>query len=166
MGAGSSKLREQYVAFWKRHGLDARGEFGLVGAGSIFRCGVLSFLTYFVPIALLRRKLVDRHHLRSSVAFGLFGASYRMVRVIISRVFSQENRVLHTEAPLIAGALASMAALAVDSSFISSVFVCWWGVRALRSIPFLHQKIEQTKYGPLAVMVRKQKSSIVCFHVL
>jgi hypothetical protein len=66
-----------------------RSEFGVVGAGSILRCGVLSFLTYFVPIALLRRKLRDGHHFRSAVAFGVFGAAYRTVRVVISRVYSQ-----------------------------------------------------------------------------
>ncbi len=162
MGTGASKIREQYVEFWRRFGIDARGEYGLVGAGSILRCGFLSFLTYFIPIALLKRKLRDPHHFRSAVAFGAFGASYRTFRVLISRLFSQEekNRVLHTEAPLIAGAAASLVALAIDKSFISSVFVSWWGVRALRTIPIFQKNIEQTQFGPLAVMALA--SSILC----
>lgn len=119
MGNGLSKIRERYVDFWASLGIDARAEYGVVGAGSIFRCGVLSFLCYFLPIALLRRKLADKHHFRSAVAFGAFGAAYRMIRVSISRVFSQvfeRRKLLFSFSPIFVGA---------SSASHGSAAYCW-----------------------------------------
>jgi hypothetical protein len=154
MGANTSKdVREAYVAFWKKvFDLDARAEFGVVGAGSVLRCGLLCFLTYWAPLALLRRKFRDPHHLRSAVAFGLFGATYRTVRVLISRLASQDNESLHRHSPVLAGWAAAGVTVAVDPSFLNSVFVVWWVVRALRTLKPVREHVEGTKFGPLAVM--------------
>ena len=156
MGANTSKeVREAYVGFWKKvFDLDARSEFGIVGAGSVLRCGVLCFLAYWAPLALLRRKLRDPFHFRSAVAFGLFGFTYRTVRVLISRLASQEkhNQTLHKHSPVVAGCAAAAVAVSVDPSFVSSVFVIWWAMRALRTLPIVQTQVEQRKYGPLAVM--------------
>ncbi len=150
----SKQVTDAYVAFWRdAFHVDASSEFGIVGAGSVVRCGLLCFLTYWIPIALLRRKLRDRFHLRSAAAFGLFGALYRTVRVLVSRFASQtEHQWLHTHSPLLAGCVGAAGAVAVDPSFVSSVFVIWWGVRAARTLPVVHRLLEEPKYGPLAVM--------------
>ena len=152
MGASFSKaVRNRWVDLWARVGLDARGEFGIVGAGSILRCASLSFLVYFVPLALLRRRLRDPAHFRSAVAFGLFAGLYRSVRVLVARLVPQEHRQAHQAAPFVAGALGGLAAVLVDSSFLSSLFVVWWCVRALRSSPWV-QRVEAHPAGPVAVM--------------
>jgi hypothetical protein len=118
----------------------------------VIRCGALCFLTYFVPIALLRRKLRDPHHLRSAVAFGLFGATYRTVRVLVSRLASQEYETLHRHSPTLAGWAGAAVAAAVDPSFLSSVFVSWWVVRAARTLALVREHVEDTRFGPLVVM--------------
>lgn len=113
----------------------------------MLRCALLSFLTYFVPLALLRRKLRDRHHLRASLAFGAFSGTYRAVRLLVARLRPQLNR----SAPFFAGAAGAIATTAIDPSFVSSLFVTWWCVRALRSLPAV-AAFQASRYGPALVM--------------
>ena len=154
MGAQGSKLAGKYVDFWRTYaGLDARGEFGVVGAGSIVRCGLVSFLGYWLPWALLKRNLRDKRHLRAAVGFGLASASYRTIRVSISRFVDQKHRSVHEQSPLIAGSIGALVAMLVDRSFVSSLFVIWWCLRALRTLP-MAQQISNSQFGPM---------SIICF---
>jgi hypothetical protein len=153
MGNALSRLSDAYARFWARSfGLSVDAEFGVVGAGSILRCAVLSFLAYWAPLALLRRKLRDPFHLRSALAFGAFSGTYRTVRLLVALHAAATNQPqLNRSAPFFAGAVGAMVGAYVDPSFLSSLFVLWWCMRAARTLPGV-EEFQDSKYGVAAVM--------------
>jgi hypothetical protein len=151
MGQAYSSLTSSYVSFWARLGVRVDAEFGVVGAGSIFRCSVLSFLAYFVPLALVRRKLKDPHHLRAAMAFGGFSFTYRTVRLLIARYVPERNVDVHIQAPFIAGAAGAATCSVIDNSYVSSLFLIWWLFRSLRTLEAVNE-FQQSKWGPTILM--------------
>lgn len=161
MGQNVSK---QYNDFWAYFGLSVNAEFGVVGFGSIARCSLLSFLAYFLPFAALKRSFRDPSILRSAVAFGTFSFVYRSVRLLLARLVPQHLKRVHEEAPAISGAAGALACCLVDPSFVSSVFVFWWCVRAFRTLSLV-DKLQQSTMGiPLLYASTAGLLSIASMH--
>lgn len=152
MGAQLSKIASKWESdFWAFFGLKPESEFGFVGVGSIVRCGVLSFLAYYVPLSLMRGR-ADPFVFRSAVAFSVFSFAYRSLRLLEARFVSQRNEFWHVHGPFVSGAAAALIAQAIDPTLLSSLFIVWWSIRALRTLPLVDH-FSHSRFGPAMVMM-------------